>query len=300
MMVFESKKVRRLVVRVERGEDVVSSIEALAREQQIRAAWVRGLGSLAWVELDRHDQDRRAPEPPQRFETPCDILALEGNVSMSGTTPRALLHVTLARRTDNGVDVIGGRMRAGEAFACELTIEVFEDLTLARTRDEDTGLSSWTDRSAPRAAPPPARVHEEPEDDDEEVEEEVPAERPTGGVSWADVAAVSAAPPVAVERPRRARPPSEPPASGFRPPAIPDKRRASDDELFEDHVPQKGDFIEHRQFGLCKIDREDEEGGLVIRLPSGVRKTIKLDFMEVGAPRHEGTRTIYPVRPKRR
>ncbi len=295
MKVFESRKVRHLVLRVDRGEELVAAIEALARDEGIRAAWVRGVGSLAWAELDRHDQDRRAPEPPQRFETPCDVLALEGNVSMSGSTPRALLHVTLARRTDNGVDVLGGRLKAGEVFACELSLTVFEDLALLRARDDETGLALF--RGERGAAPAPRAVREEPPEEDEELEDE----SPRGGVSWADVAAVSAAPPVG-ERPRRerprARPPSEPPAP-FRPPPIPDKRRA-DEELVEEHLPQKGDFIEHRQFGLCKVDREDEEGGLVIRLPSGVRKVIKLDFMEVGQPRHEGGRTIFPVRPRRR
>ncbi len=288
MIVFESTKVRRLVVRVDRGEELVRSLEALARDQGIRAAWVRGIGSLAWAELDRHDQDRLAPEPPQRFETPCELLGLEGNLSLSGTTPRAHLHVTLARRTDNGVDVIGGRLRAAEAFACELALECFDDLALARAHDDDTGLSLWTDRGArstpaeraPRPAPP---------------REEEPEERASGGVSWADVAAVSAAPPV--ERPRERARPSEP-APAFRAQPIPDKRR--DDEAFDEPVPQKGEWIDHRQFGLCRIDREDEEGGLVIRLPSGVRKTIKLDFMEVGQPRQEGNKTVYPVRPRRR
>lgn len=295
MKVFESRRVRHFVLRLDRGEELVAAVEALAREAGIGAAWVRGVGSLAWAELDRHDQRRRGPEPPQRFETPCDVLALEGNVAMSGSTPRAQLHVTLARRTDNGVEVLGGRLKAGEVFACELALTVFEDLALSRARDDATGLALFRGEGGP--APVPRAVEEPAEEDDEEPEDE----GPRGGVSWADVAAVSAAPPV-VERPRRerprGRPPSAPPAP-FRPPPIPDKRRG-DDEAFEEHLPQKGDFIEHRQFGLCKIDREDEEGGLVIRLPSGVRKVIKLDFMEVGAPRHEGGRTIFPVRPRRR
>jgi hypothetical protein len=108
-------------------------------------------------------------------------------------------------------------------------------------------------------------------------------------VSWADVAAVSAAPPI--EEPvRRGRP------EASRAPAPSSAGSEQADEL----VPGRGDFIEHRQFGLCKIDREDDEGGLVLRLPSGVRKTIKLDFMEVGQPRMEGTRRVFPIRPRKR
>lgn len=65
-------------------------------------------------------------------------------------------------------------------------------------------------------------------------------------------------------------------------------------------MPQKGDWIDHRQFGVCRVDREDEDGGLVIRLPSGVRKTIKLDYMEVGRPRAEPNRRVFPLRPRKR
>ncbi len=288
MIVFESKRSRRIVLRLERGEDVVSSVESLAERERIGAAWVRGIGTLRWVELDRHDQARRVSVPPQRFDTPCEILTLEGNVSMLGGAPRAVLHATLARRTDNGVDVLGGRVRAGEVFSCELLVDCLEDLTLTRARDERTGLALWSGESDTPATTSWTAPREEPEE-----------ARAPAAVSWADVAAVSAAPPV--EPPRResrARPASE--DAPRRPSTIPDQRKSHVEEMLEEPHPQKGDFIEHRQFGLCKVDREDEDGGLMIRLPSGVRKTIKLDFMEVGQPRMEGTRRVFPVRPRRR
>lgn len=293
MRTFESRKSRRIVVRLDRGEELVETLEGLARREDFGAAWVRGIGSLAWVELDRHDQARKKPEPPQRFDTACELLTLEGSLARTGDAPRALLHATIARRTDNGVDVIGGRMRAAGVFAVELVIEHFADLALSRTPDDATGLALFAGEG--EAPPRPAKwtapaVHED-------EEEEAPAP-PSSGVSWADVAAVSAAPPVH-EPPRRARStPSAEPA--FRA-SLPDRRAPAEDVYDDDELqPQKGDFIDHRQFGLCKIDREDEEGGLIIRLPSGIRKTIKLDFMEVGRPRMEGTRRVFPIRPRRR
>src|SRR5690606_26366301 len=140
MMTFESRKSRRVIVRLDRGEELCASLEALAKREGISAAWVRGIGSLEWIELDRHDQARRKAEPPQRFETPADLLSLEGNLAMQDGAPRARLHATLARRTDNGVDVIGGRVREGGVFSCELVIEHFADLVLARAHDTGTGL----------------------------------------------------------------------------------------------------------------------------------------------------------------
>lgn len=305
MMTFESRKSRRVIVRLDRGEELCASLEALAKREGISAAWVRGIGSLAWVELDRHDQARQKAEPPQRFETPADILSLEGNLAMQDGAPRALLHATLARRTDNGVDVIGGRVRAGGVFSCELVVEHFADLVLARARDGATGLDLFEGGEARPAEPRPIETRPiAPREREARPAQARPApaasvawtrepdepEEPAPRVSWADVAAVSAAPPVIEEPPRRGR------QEASRAPALRDAHHDDPDEL----QPQRGDFIEHRQFGLCKIDREDEEGGLVIRLPSGVRKTIKLDFMEVGQPRMEGTRRIFPIRPRKR
>ena len=70
--------------------------------------------------------------------------------------------------------------------------------------------------------------------------------------------------------------------------------------FLDEPIPQKGDFVDHRQFGLCRVEGEDEDGGLRIRLPSGVRKVIRLDFLEVLPPRHEGDRKVFPLRPRKR
>ncbi|MBX3275941.1 MAG: hypothetical protein KF729_37140, partial [Sandaracinaceae bacterium] len=62
----------------------------------------------------------------------------------------------------------------------------------------------------------------------------------------------------------------------------------------------KGDFVQHVQFGLCKVERSDGRGGLVLKLPSGVRKKVRLDFMDVGRPRRDDGRRVFPLRPRKR
>ncbi len=329
MLVLESQSQRRLLVRLDQGEELLASLSKLAEEEGVSAAWVRGVGTLEWVELDRHDQGLRRAEPPQRFSAPCEILSLEG--SLSGGDP--VLHATLSRRTDNGVEVLGGRLTAARVFSVELHLECFDDVSLTREKDRATGLWLWQgearsgaaapSRSAPSSAGPssaaPARPEpatqtwtQEPDEDDDDYEDEEEEERSAapssgGGVSWADVAAVSAAPevarPVAREpepAPRKRKKKKREAPVGFKPPPLPEKRKTSEAEFMDEPIPEKGDFIQHRQFGLCKVEKEDGEGGIVIKLPSGVRKTIKLDYMEVGQPRMEGTRRVFPIRPRRR
>ncbi|HJL20302.1 MAG TPA: DNA-binding protein [Sandaracinaceae bacterium LLY-WYZ-13_1] len=322
MIVFESRKQRRALLRLERGEELVASLRKWAEEQKVKAAWVRGVGALEWAVLDRHDQARRAPEPPQRFDTPCELLTLEGHVSLEDGAPTPMLHATLARRTDNGVDLLGGRVVRAGVFGVELMIDVLADVRLERVEDEATGLAVWTGPSRPgaeahRAAPTRAWVEpasEAPDDEGDEHDRDEPddedgGEAPaasSGGVSWADVAAVSASPEVDAPpkrrqkgRAKRARG-AQPPTPAFEPPPMPSTADEPDDVYDDEPTPEKGDFIQHRQFGQCKVDREDGRGGLVIKLPSGVRKTIKLDYMEVGQPRMEGRKRVFPIRPRKK
>jgi hypothetical protein len=72
----------------------------------------------------------------------------------------------------------------------------------------------------------------------------------------------------------------------------------TESEAPEDHRPERGDWIEHPKFGLCKIEGLTGDGVCIIKLPEGRRKKIKLDAMRVLAPRLDDGRKIYPVRPR--
>jgi predicted DNA-binding protein with PD1-like motif len=66
----------------------------------------------------------------------------------------------------------------------------------------------------------------------------------------------------------------------------------------EEEKPERGDWIEHPKFGLCKIESLSGEGVCIIKLPDARRKKIKIDAMQVHAPRTEGAGRVFPVRPK--
>jgi hypothetical protein len=66
----------------------------------------------------------------------------------------------------------------------------------------------------------------------------------------------------------------------------------------EEYKPDKGDWIEHAKFGLCKIEGLSGDGVCIIKLPDARRKKIKIDALQVLAPRADGERKIFPVRPK--
>ena len=324
MIVMESRHGRRFVVRVDRGEDVVASIKKLAQSERIRAAWVRGTGLCEWAEVTDWDPAREALRAPRHLAGPLALLACEGNVSMRLGEPYVELRAALSREGDSGLAVLGGQLVLAAALNVEVMIDVFEDVRLDRDEERETGLSVWkgertqgvvarplerkgalassSSSSSSGAAPrevgrtlvtPTAR---EPEEDVEPEEPSGSAAKGTG-LGWADVARASSM--------AEAARPASPVVERKSPSAVvstvpifdkPKERTDVDDEP----TPKKGDWVDHRQFGLCRVDGENVDGGLLIRLPSGMRKVVHLETLEALPPRYEGDRRIYPLRPRKR
>ncbi len=284
MFVVESRHARRFIARVDRGEDVLTTIKKFCESERVRAAWIRGTGPMEWVELVHWDPEREAETRPRRIHGPLLALALEGNVSMRMGEPNVVLRGAFSRESDTGVSVVGGQLIAGSALALELVIDAFEDARLDRDEDPPTGLSLWKGERTPGVIARGGVVREitrgarEPEPmraPEARTEPTVPAATaPAATLAWAHVAAVSAD----VERTK------------------PLKSTSFDEDRVAE--PKKGDWVEHRQFGLCRVDGEDPDGAVIIRLPSGMRKHIKLDVLEVLPPRHDGDRRIFPLRPR--
>jgi predicted DNA-binding protein with PD1-like motif len=304
MIAVESRHTRRFVVRIERGEEVVASLRKLAQSERIRAAWIRGTGLCEWAEVTDWDVQREALRTPRHLGGPLALLALEGNVSMRLGEPYVELRAVLSREGDAGLGIVGGQLVVVSALNVECVVETFEDVRLERDEERETGLSVWkgertqgvvaraTQRGAPLArgasgrhaaasSPAPA------EPTVATVEEQGP---PVGAApSWSDVARASAGVPEGGKKPARPLVPIFDRVAGAPRPA----------EEAEPE-PQKGDWVDHRQFGLCRVDGVDAEGGLVIRLASGQRKVIYTDALEVMPPRFEAERRIFALRPRRR
>src|SRR5699024_485179 len=100
-----------------------------------------------------------------------------------------------------------------------------------------------------------------------------------------------------VSRARR-RPPSKSKVElPFETPGVIRRKRR---EEAGEYSPERGDWVDHKRFGLCRVEKASGEGELLIRLETGRRKQIKLDYMDVLEPREDGKRRIFPLRPKRR
>ena len=289
---------------------MLASLKRFAMGERIRAAWVRMTGIVEWVEVTEWDSNKEVLRAPRRIEGPLTLLAGEGNISFRLGEPFVEMRAALSRETDMGVQTVGGQLVVVSALSVEFMIEVFEDVRLDRDEERETGLSVWKGEKTPgvvaratknlapaltrepsRGMPmvqttmPSPRAMPQASDTLDEESPPVLDEAPAEGVSWSMVAAASE---------RAEKPSSAGSVIAARPIGGVARAAPSDDS------PKRGDYVEHRQFGLCRVEGVDPEGALIIRLTSGIRKTIHMDPFELVPPRFEGDRRIIALRPRKR
>ena len=124
---------------LQRGAWVHDSLVQLAREENLRAAFVTGLGASVETVLAFFD-----PEQKKYFETPIhgpvEVANLTGNIALVDGEPFAHLHAVIAGR-----DLVA---RAGHLVAgrVSVTMELFvRDLgdAIVRELHDDIGLKLW-------------------------------------------------------------------------------------------------------------------------------------------------------------
>src|SRR5262245_32291925 len=107
MIAFESRQGRRIVGRLDRGDDLEAALLAVCRERRVSSGELRALGSLETVELAEYDQAQRLWKPARAFAGGFEILNLTGNVSEKAGVLALHAHVALMRDRDSGIEMIG-------------------------------------------------------------------------------------------------------------------------------------------------------------------------------------------------
>jgi predicted DNA-binding protein with PD1-like motif len=311
MIVFEARRTRRIVGRLERGESVLDALAELAVKREFTSAWFQAMGPLESAELAVYDAETQKHSLPRRVGA-STAVQITGNLSRLGALPFAHAHaLVVPARGEDGMhagEPMAGELRAASSLAVEFVIEVFEDVVLDRMPDDATGLPLWRGRATAAVAASPAQLgwaaaaHEAERLEAERTAAEArAAAEAKAGMSrggWGGDARDSRG--REAQRPRRPQlPPERVVPQAFAAQPIPEKKRAATEEA-EEPVLEPGDWVAHKQFGLCRVEGEDAEGALVIRLPSGVRKAIRLDFLRVLPAHEQDGRRVFPLEPRRR
>ena len=125
------------VVRLEIGEELVTSLAALCRQENIRLASVSGIGATDDCDMSVYDiQDKRYYN--NSFQGAYEITALSGNVTRMNDDPYLHLHITIGDR--EGRAYAGHLNRALISVTAEIILHTYEG-EVTRFQDEATGLN---------------------------------------------------------------------------------------------------------------------------------------------------------------
>lgn len=126
-----------LVVRLDRGEEILTQVKELALKEQIRLASVTAIGATDDFTVGVYS----IPEKkyyPNHFEGTYEIVSLIGTINTMDGAFYAHLHMSAGDREGR---VFGGHLtKAVISATCEMIVTVI-DGTVDRARDEETGIN---------------------------------------------------------------------------------------------------------------------------------------------------------------
>ncbi len=293
VLAFEGNKTRRIIVRIEYGERLVPTLLQIARERSIGAAWVSGNGIADTVSVATYEINTRGRTEARHISGPADLSAINGSISLQDGSPIIDLRGVVAK---NGASEFVGMILDAELLWGELFIEVFDDVSLDREHDPQTGMHLWK-KSERRMVPAPRY---ESRDEDAFSRSRNEPERSRSD-AWTRASSGSGrSVPITAELRAELRSSAPKPIGSPVAQALPEKKKTNDEELLSEPIPENGDWLAHKQFGLCQVEGEDDDGATLVRIPSGVRKSIRLDIFRVMPARFEDGRKIYELEPRRK
>ena len=109
---------------IEKEVSIPASLDDAAASMNLDFCDVNGFGNLKWVEIVDSAGSK------VHFEGPIDLLSIRGRVRHAGAVTVSDYRVLMAKHTDNGIQVVGGRLSNGIATLLELS---FTPLASAET-----------------------------------------------------------------------------------------------------------------------------------------------------------------------
>ncbi len=129
----------KIVLRLDRDDEIVESIKTVAAKENVRLAYVSGIGGTDKVSIGVFNMDKKAYDNYEITGTH-EITSLVGNINTLNGEIYTHLHINLAGE--------GGKIVGGHLFSCVicLTAEIFItviDGTVDRKKDEELQINKF-------------------------------------------------------------------------------------------------------------------------------------------------------------
>lgn len=127
----------RIIVRLDKGDEVVSCLRSVCAKENISSALVNGIGACRRAEIAHYDTKEKRYHN-KTFEGMLEIVSLSGNIVMKDGAPFPHIHISLGL-TD--FTAAGGHLVSCEINpTCEIAISPLP-IRIDRKMDMDSGLA---------------------------------------------------------------------------------------------------------------------------------------------------------------
>lgn len=129
----------KVVMRIDKGEEVVETIKNFCEEQKITLGSISGLGAAGRVKVGLFDVEKKEYFS-KVFEGDFEITNLTGNISTMNEETYLHLHITIA---DHEMRAFGGHLNEAVICAtCEVVIDIIDGM-VDREFNEEVGLNIY-------------------------------------------------------------------------------------------------------------------------------------------------------------
>jgi uncharacterized protein len=125
------------LVRLEKGEFLVEELTKLVIQENIKGAWLSGVGAAQWAELGFYDLNAQKYNF-KKLDQLLEITSLQGNVAWEGDKPVLHIHGSFS---DEKMQAFGGHVKElSVGGTCEILLHRWYADKLERSQDPATGL----------------------------------------------------------------------------------------------------------------------------------------------------------------
>jgi len=127
----------KLILRIERGEEVMESIERLCQKEGIRLGSISGLGAADFIKVGLYNIHKKEYHQ-KTFEGEFEITNITGNISQMNNSLYLHLHITFS---NDELRAFGGHLNELRISAtAEIVIDIIDGES-NRFNDDETGLN---------------------------------------------------------------------------------------------------------------------------------------------------------------
>ncbi len=128
---------REILIRLDDGEELVSSLKTVCKKEGIGSGLVIGIGAARKAEIAHYDTKEKKYNV-KKFEGMLEIVSLNGSIAQLNGEPAAHLHICISR---HDYSTISGHLMSAEIYpTCEIFLLPYK-ASITRKHDEKTGLN---------------------------------------------------------------------------------------------------------------------------------------------------------------